>query len=258
MRLTTRQIKHLKSLRQKKFRKQTGSFLVQGDKICKELLLSEQLHIRSLIATDHWLETNFAASDSCRFAVFDTDLTTMAKISSLQSVPPVVMEIEIPKLQPVDRCKSQNTLFFLDCIQDPGNLGTIIRICDWFGLENLILSPDCVDPYNPKVVQASMASIARVSLHWSSLATLRSQLAGHKIVAATTTGKGIDRMSGQDAWIILIGNEGRGISEANKALVDGHISISNALSLGAESLNAAIAAGIIAYQRSFCRQLIEQ
>ncbi len=246
MTITKSQIKRLRSLHQKKYRKQYGTFLVQGDKICKELLITQSKYIRTIVATDLWIEKHVHRDLIQKSCLFNSNLTTIAKISTLQSPVSVLMEVSIPpKIQLKDLDPSQN-YFFLDQIRDPGNLGTIIRTCDWFGMPSLLLSSDCVDPYNPKVVQASMASLFRVKLLHTTLADVKKHLSTSSILAAEVRGTDMEKHLFGQSTVVVIGNEGHGISNANKSLLDGSISISSSYSLGAESLNAAVATAIIA------------
>ena len=134
----------------------------------------------------------------------------------------------------------------LDTIQDPGNMGTIIRIADWFGVENIICSAGCADMYNPKVVQATMGSLARVNIIHTNLGEWLQQHHGVKIYGASLAGKNIKSHDAVKEGIIVIGNEARGISEEIMELVNEKITIPR---LGhAESLNAAVATGIILSQ----------
>ena len=131
----------------------------------------------------------------------------------------------------------------LDTIQDPGNLGTIIRTADWFGIENIICSPACADMYNPKVVQSTMGSLARVNIFYTNLEEWLQKNKKIKKYATALNGKNISELKNVKEAIIIIGNEGKGISDAVMDLVEEKITIPK---IGeAESLNAAVATGII-------------
>jgi TrmH family RNA methyltransferase len=131
----------------------------------------------------------------------------------------------------------------LDTIQDPGNLGTIIRIADWFGIDNIICSPDCADMYSPKVVQSTMGSLARVNIIYTDIAEWINGHADIMIYAATMHGKDVRSLSKIKEGLIIIGNEGKGINEGILSLAKENITIPK---IGeAESLNAAVATGII-------------
>ncbi|MBL7745420.1 MAG: RNA methyltransferase, partial [Chitinophagaceae bacterium] len=131
----------------------------------------------------------------------------------------------------------------LDTLQDPGNLGTIIRIADWFGIEQIICSPDCADVYNPKVVQSTMGSIARVKVFYTDLAEWLPVQKDIRIYAAALEGKDITNMNPLKEGLIIIGNESKGIEEEILALANERITIPKKGK--AESLNAGVAAGII-------------
>ena len=131
----------------------------------------------------------------------------------------------------------------LDTIQDPGNFGTIIRTADWFGIENIICSAACADMYNPKVVQSTMGSLARVNIFYTDLPDWLKENKHLKKYAAALVGKNINSLKAVKEAIIIIGNEGKGISDAVMNLADEKITISKKGE--AESLNAAVAAGII-------------
>jgi len=131
----------------------------------------------------------------------------------------------------------------LDAIQDPGNLGTMIRIADWFGISQIICSHDCADVYNPKVVQATMGSLARVDVFYTDLPGWLKGQHGIKTYAALLDGKDVTRMNPLKEGLIIIGNESRGIQEGLMEFVNEKITIPK--KGNAESLNAAVAAGII-------------
>ena len=134
--------------------------------------------------------------------------------------------------------------FYLDAIQDPGNLGSIFRIADWFGIKDIILGPGTVDPYNTKVIQATMGAFLRVRFHQTSLSEIKTKLPDWPIYAADMNGTNIFETNFGKNGILVIGNEGNGVSEESRALSDAIISIPAADTGGAESLNAAVATGI--------------
>ena len=135
---------------------------------------------------------------------------------------------------------------FLDGIQDPGNLGTILRIADWFGISRVFSSPDCVDPFNPKVVQATMGAFLRVSCIETTIDRLYQEYPGIPIYGEVMDGENVFHTSLKGAnGIIVIGNEGSGISPEAERLLSHRISIPPAAHSGAESLNAAVATGIL-------------
>jgi TrmH family RNA methyltransferase len=159
-------IKFIASLQQKKFRNEHNLFVAEGVKIVEELLLSSDFKLHSLYATEKWIDAN--ENLTCNYShllhiATDKDLQ---QISSLTNVNEVVAVVHIPDCAINKKELSENLSLVLDEVKDPGNMGTIIRIADWFGIKNIICSVDSVDIYNPKVVQATMGSIFRTKIHY--------------------------------------------------------------------------------------------
>ncbi len=244
--ISKNKIKQIKSLARKKFRQKEQLFLAEGDKIVLEVLNSD-FRIAELYATEKFLAVN---KNSVTRAEICTEVTSEEiKKASLLKQPQNCLAI--CQLPPVTELPDRITgfSFFLDGIQDPGNLGTIIRISDWFGVEYLFCSPDTADIYNPKVIQASMASFCRVKCFYTDfnyIASLAESseipvygtfLEGNNIFGETLPGKAI----------IVLGNEGRGIRTAIADKIAHKLSIPSFSrnNSGAESLNVAVAAGII-------------
>ena len=136
-----------------------------------------------------------------------------------------------------------NLILALESIQDPGNLGTIIRICDWFGIQDIVCSSDTVDCYNPKVIRSTMGSLARVQLLYKDLQEWLAGMQNRKIIATTMAGQSVYEYAFDSPTILVIGNEGRGLSKQVQELTTDAITIPRFG--GAESLNAAMATGII-------------
>lgn len=238
------QIKYINSLRQKKYRTATRKFIVEGVKIAEEVL-SSRFHIDALFATERWIADY---SHLCR----NLDITSISeqelqKISKLETPNEVLIIATFP-LRHLPSAKGR-LMLMLDNIQDPGNLGTIVRIADWFGIEDIICSEDTVDIYNPKAIQATMGSFIRVSCHYKRLDEyLGSVDKSVKIYGARLGAVSIYNKDLADTGIIIIGNESKGISPLIAEFITDSISIpsypSNPLNK-AESLNASVAAGII-------------
>jgi RNA methyltransferase, TrmH family len=150
---------------------------------------------------------------------------------------------EIPAQKNIDLLKIDDIVLMLDSIRDPGNMGTIIRIADWYGIQHIICSPDCVDAFNPKVVQASMGSIGRVDLYYSELLPVLEKFAHVSSFAAVLVGENLNEVEYERNAIIIIGNESSGISEPVVSAAGKKISIKRYGK--AESLNAAIATAVI-------------
>ncbi|MEP6951971.1 MAG: RNA methyltransferase [Ginsengibacter sp.] len=174
--------------------------------------------------------------------IYEIDETTLERISLLKTPNKVVavFEKKLPVSEPVLHGKIS---LMLDNIRDPGNMGTIIRNADWFGIENIICSENCADCYNPKVVQASMGSLARINILYVSLDAFIDANKKISVYAATLSGIAVSELKIIEEGIILIGNESKGISEELLNLATLKITIPRYGN--AESLNAAVATGII-------------
>ncbi len=234
------QVKYIQSLGQKKVRDEEGLFIAEGPKIITELLASANVKIQQLYALPDWIETHH--KDCNGIDIVEASEQDLAKISQLTTPNKVVAVIK--KFEtPATVNTLQTVSLVLDTIQDPGNLGTIIRIADWFGIEQVICSNDCADMYNSKVVQSTMGSIARVSLFYTDLATWLQEQRDVFIYAAALAGQNVTAMKKINEGLLVIGNESKGISQAIFDLVDVRITIPR--KGNAESLNAAVAAGII-------------
>lgn len=235
--------KYIQSLQHKKLRDETGLFIAEGPKVVMDLLNSRKFVCKELLALDSWLQENSAALLKLK----ETTLTAIAdfelqKISSLTAAHAVVAVFEKRKQVHAFSPASKITLA-LDTIQDPGNLGTIIRIADWFGIENMVCSIGCADMYNAKVVQSTMGSLGRVNVVYTDLLSWLTQKEQVNIYAASLQGKDVRTMGKLHEGIIIIGNEANGISDAVMETVHEKITIPRTGE--AESLNAAVATGII-------------
>jgi len=169
----------------------------------------------------------------------------LQKISLLKT-PNKVVGVFVKKVNEAPPHIINKLSLMLDDIQDPGNMGTLIRIADWFGIENIICSKNCVDCYNPKVVQATMGSLARVNIYYTSLLDFLSENEKISVYAAALDGVPITKLKSISEGIIIIGNESKGISEELLSIATNKITIPKYGN--AESLNAAVAAGIILSQ----------
>lgn len=239
--LSKNQIKFINALKQKKFREEHHLFIAEGNKIIHELLRSE-IKIKQLYTTTNFIsETNIPLSIEC----IEVKANEMERISALTTASEVLAVCEMPDHElNIDALKNKLTLV-LDGIKDPGNLGTIIRIADWFGISNIICSNDTADIYNPKVVQATMGSISRVKVHYTDLIELfKVQNLKLKVFGALLEGENIYAKKLPSEGFIVIGNESKGISETLLPYITDKISIPS-FSSETESLNAAIATAII-------------
>ena len=235
--------KYIQSLHHKKFRDEYALFIGEGPKIVVDLLHSGKYICRELFAERDWMQGQKGLlSMNPGILFYEMKQFELEKISALSTPHSVLAVFEMNKTVPPAVIKEKITLV-LDTIQDPGNLGTIIRIADWFGVNDIICSPGCADQYNPKVVQSSMGSIGSVNLHYIPLAVWLQDNSEIKIYAATLNGKPLEQLNRMDEGIIVIGNESQGISEELLEFTADSITIPKRGR--ADSLNAAVATGII-------------
>ena len=238
------QISFIKSLHQKKIRKEHGLFIVEGLKSLSEFIHSDYV-IDSIFHIENVMPKLGKLSQNIK--LYEISQTELSKISTLSTPQALLAIIKIPESEELTT-KSLKSSFSLalDNIQDPGNLGTIIRTADWFGLKYLICSTDTVDVYNPKVVQASMGSLARVKVIYTDLEDFlkNTEL---PIFGALLDGRSVYKTDFGNEGILLLGNEGNGISNDLLKLITFPVTIPR---FGrAESLNVAISASI------FCSEL---
>lgn len=241
--LVKSQVKYIQSLGQKKFRNDEGLFIAEGPKIVKELIESGATQVHQVFALQEWINENFPATKPRgKTEIIEITQAELEKISQL-TTPNKVLAVA-RQFEPVKTIESKGrVLLALDTIQDPGNLGTIIRIADWFAVHHIICSEDCADVYNPKVVQSTMGSIARVGLSYLDLAEWLAGQGDTRIYATVMEGQDITTMKKITEGIILIGNESKGI--ASGILRYANVKLTIPRKGKAESLNAAVAAGIV-------------
>jgi RNA methyltransferase, TrmH family len=238
-------IKYIQSLQHKKFRDEHNAFFAEGPKVVNELLENGIFEIESIFCTQKGfdgLDKKLASSHACKINIVqDFELDKISALSLANNILAVFQKKKVP-----NHINIANTLtLVLDDIQDPGNLGSIIRNADWFGIKTVFCSPATADCYNPKVVQSTMASLGRVNIVYGDIAEMLQKQANIKKYAAVLGGKDITSFDKIKEGIIIIGNESKGISKDILALADEKIMIPK---IGtAESLNAAVATGIILY-----------
>lgn len=242
--LSKNQIKLITSLKQKKYRQQHKLFVVEGKKAINELLQSK-------------LELQHLYTTTLEFDVLENLVTKISnielkKISFLKTPNTALAVFKIPKEQPIDY---NNLIVALDNVRDPGNLGTIIRLCDWFGVKDLLCSIETVDCYNPKVIQATMGSITRVNVSYLDLKQILSDT-NSEVLGAFMDGENIYENKLPKSGIIVLGNEANGISKTIEELISKRISIPRFGELQVtESLNVANATAILLSE--FKRRTIE-
>lgn len=234
------QAKYIQSLGQKKVRDEEGVFVAEGPKIIAELLASADANILQLYALREWITAN--RNDCNGIEIIEIDENDLTKISQM-ATPNKVLAVVKKQDTPEHFSTKGNVSIVLDTIQDPGNLGTIIRIADWFDIRQIICSKDCAEMYNPKVVQSTMGSIIRVRVLYTDIASWLEEQKDVFIYAAALEGQNVTAMKKINEGLIVIGNESKGISPEIFELVDVKITIPQ--KGRAESLNAAVATGII-------------
>lgn len=238
--LSKAQLKYIQSLKQKKFRQKYAQFVIEGDKVVKEAL-SCAYPIQLILATNTWIAA-YGSLIPRSVETIEITFQQLNQISSLQS-PQDVLAIASERNMIIPQPEELNGwVLCADGINDPGNLGTIIRIADWFGVSYLLCSEDCAEIFNPKVVQASMGSLFRVSVFSSSLSE-KLPLFTSKKYAATLQGTSVYTYKKSTSGVLIIGNESHGIKQAILDLCDEEITIPG--KGNTESLNAAVAAGIL-------------
>nr|WP_249414464.1 RNA methyltransferase [Marinifilum caeruleilacunae] len=246
--MSKNQIKLISSLQKKKFRDTHQLFVAEGDKLVMDLL-SSGVKAAFLIYTKEW-QNQFTLGDQYEIEnKIESELSQIKKISSLKTPSQVVGVFRIPEHE-IDKQEIENSLsIVLDDVQDPGNLGTIIRIADWFGIKHIFCSQNTVDLYNPKVIQASMGAIARIKLSYTSLDALFSeyQKPGFPVYGTFLEGETIYNSKLSNKGFIVMGNEGKGISDSIKEMVSHKLFIPNfpADQDTSESLNVSVATAII-------------
>lgn len=232
--LVKSKVKYIQSLSQKKVRDEEGLFVAEGPKIINELLNSGGLEAVEIFAVDGWKpqqETNITVIDH----------QTLSRISALATPNRVVGIFRKPSLRALHL--ADHLTLMADNVQDPGNLGTIVRCADWFGIKQVVCGHESADVFGPKALQSTMGSIGRVAVYYEDLEKLLRAHPSVSVYAATLDGDNLKHVKPVDHGIILIGNESKGISAELLQFARHRITIPR---IGmAESLNAAVAAGII-------------
>lgn len=241
MALSKNRLKYIRSLELKKNRKAESVFIAEGPKLVGDLL--GHFTCRFLLATPEWLTTHRTLPVDDVVEVTDDEL---ARASLLKTPQQVLAVFEQPEWGIDFSVIGHSLCLALDDVQDPGNLGTIIRVADWFGIEHIFCSPGTADVYNPKTIQATMGAIARVKVHYTHLPSLISQIDA-PVYGTFLDGKDIYAQPLSKHGLIVMGNEGNGISREVEALVNRKLYIPNypAGRETSESLNVAIATSIV-------------
>jgi RNA methyltransferase, TrmH family len=252
-----KKLKLIKSLAQKKYRLQQQSFLAEGDKIVPEVLKSDFL-VKELFATPQFLREHKNSIEKAA-RITETGSEEIKKASLLQQPQNCIAICELPR-QPELPQNLEGLCIFLDGIQDPGNLGTIIRTCDWFGVDYLFCAPDTADVYNPKVIQATMGSFTRVKTIYTSLNALipLAETTPMSVYGTFLEGQNIYTAHLPENALVILGNEGSGIRPEVTEYVTNKLNIPafGKKKVKAESLNVAVTTGIICSEFARRRMII--
>lgn len=239
--LSKSRLKLLQSLQLKKHRQKYNLFVGEGDKIVRTAITYRPELVEEIICTQDW--ANRCAGLLSQVSSYITDAPTLAKISKLRSKPSVIAVLKV--VDSTLEWKGINKAIYLDDVQDPGNVGTIIRIADWYGFNAIIRSEGSADFYNPKTVQSSMGSMLNIDLYTDSTDCLRSAKGQIPILTTAMNGTPMGDVSLSDRSVLVMGHEGRGVSADVMRMSDITISISGHEDRVADSLNVAVATGII-------------
>lgn len=236
------QVKLIQSLRQPQLRKEEGLYLVEGVKLVEEVLLSEH-EVVTVYATSDW---EVPASADIK-KIHPVEEWELKKISNLTTPNKVLAVVKIP-LEKAMGDLTKDLVLLLDRISDPGNMGTIIRTAEWFGMERVIASDDSVDFWNPKVVQASMGSVFRMKLHSVPIIDFLGLAKGIPVYGTLFNGEELGKEKLTPNGIIVIGNESHGISREVQKFITKKLTIPAAETSESESLNASIATAVVCYE----------
>ncbi|WP_420583436.1 TrmH family RNA methyltransferase [Reichenbachiella sp.] len=234
--ISNRESKFIKSLQLKKFRQLENQFVVEGAKNVLELLHSD-LEVIKVFATNSFLEKYQEKLSAYSALLTETKEVDLKKVGSFSSNNAALALVKIPPQTGID--DTQSILAF-DRIKDPGNLGTVIRIADWYGFKQIVCSPESVDCYNPKVISATMGSFARVQVHYAVLGELLNK--SEHVYGTTLQGDNIHELKFQEPAVVVFGNESEGLAEDLKQYLTQEVFIPGYG--GAESLNVAVSTAV--------------
>jgi TrmH family RNA methyltransferase len=240
--LSKSKIKFIKSLENKKFRFESGCFLAEGNRLVADILPFFECEL--LITKTPWLATQGDIRAKELIVVEDDEIRKASLLKNPQDVIAVFRQPEYV-LQKEDL--TNGLTLVLDGIQDPGNLGTIIRIADWFGIRNVLCSPDTVDVYNPKTIQATMGALARVRIFYLALTGLPGDLPDVPVYGTFLDGNNIYEEQLSNTGLIVMGNEGNGISPALESRITSRLYVPNypPAAESTDSLNVAVTAAVV-------------
>ncbi|MEG1586898.1 MAG: RNA methyltransferase [Bacteroidales bacterium] len=242
MNLSKNKIKMIRSLEMKKNRKEFGLFVAEGNKLVTDNL--SMMKCETLIATPEWYQNHPEAQAPEMIEVSRDEMSRVSFLKTPQEVMGIFRQPEYT-LQP--EIVKEKLSLVLDTVQDPGNLGTIIRLADWFGIEHIICSPETADCFAPKTVQATMGAIARIQVHYTPLIPFLKEIEGTPVYGTFLEGENIYSETLSENGLIVMGNEGKGISDELRPFISREVHIPSfpADRDTSESLNVAIATAII-------------
>jgi len=237
--------KYIRSLSSAKYRKKHNQYLIEGDKICKLMLEKSSNQIVYLLASSDWLETNTNRDRKLVEKTIAVSEKEMKSLSLLKTPTPVMIIAEKDPADIKEILKENLKAVYLDDVQDPGNVGSIIRTASWFGFDAVIRSSGSADYYNPKVIQSTMGGFFYLNLIEADLAEIKALSEDISIIGTAMDGADFTNFQpNNSSFIIAIGNEGRGMTDQTRSQLDTSLSIPG--SDNVESLNASVAFGIIA------------
>ncbi|QJW90262.1 RNA methyltransferase [Spirosoma taeanense] len=246
--LSKNQIKSIQSLHQKKFRQQQGAFLVEGAKSVQEVLQSD-FDVELVVATEAYYKENGSLTDRQRTPVEIASAAELTRIGTLESNNAALAVVRTKENRPLV-AEAGEIALILDDIRDPGNLGTILRIADWYGVRKILCSETTADVYNPKVISASKGSFTRVNWWYGDLTQFLNQQVSaeagkpvHPLYGAFLNGADVHKMPFGSGGYLVMGNESNGISAAVEQYVTQRVTIPRYG--GAESLNVGIATAVL-------------
>ncbi len=237
--LSKSEIQHVKLLRTKKFRQKYNQFVVEGEKAVAELLQTDFI-INKVYGLEDWRANHLPLLKKTEYTTINQK--ELERISGFKQPNKVLAVVQLPQSSFSASVLQQPLTIALDFIQDPGNMGTIIRTADWYGIKHILCSENCADAYSPKVINATMGSFTRVKIHYVNLQEVLQPYA-KDIYACVMNGQSVYDIEPTKNAIVLIGNEGRGVSDELLTLAKNKISIPRRGK--AESLNVAVATAVI-------------
>ena len=245
--LSNNRIKFLRSLKLKKFRQKYKKFIIEGEKIATQVLNTDRYEIDSIYCLDSYASNNTNLLSSFKERLTIVKEGELERISLLKTPNKVLIVANMPEMMDAS-IQLEGKNIYLDNVQDPGNMGAIIRIADWYGISQIICSPNSAEWFNPKVIQASMGSFLRVRIVYHDFSLLPFSKE-HKTYAAAMDGESVTKIQWSANSTLIIGNEGKGIQDQIMNRASHKVAIPKRSSHpDTESLNAAVACGILCHE----------